>query len=563
MSAPHSIGRHRYGVAKVLSTTRGSSCSCAIDARASMSSTLPPGLPIVSPKNAFVFGWTAWRHASGSSGSTQVTSMLSLRSRCLNWFTVPPYSAVRGDDVVTGLQQREQRGGLRSEPARERHGTGAALEVRHPLLEDRDGRVHDPRVGVAVLLQVEVRRRRLGVLEHIAGRLEDRHRPGARVRVRSLPGVQLAGLEPEVVVLLGASGLVGHLGLFRGVIRRPVSGTACGQELADQWGLSCFLEQEAVVTVRRVDHVQLDRLAESAQRVVDLPRCRRRVEPVGAERDQQRARRDAFERPGERTTAVLPGEVEVRQRARGVEVGVGVEPLDERVGLVVEVALDLELGLGDRVADVVGGLQPPAELVVQRRCGQVRDVADHARHAHAGVGRAPRVVVVAALPGGVAHDRLACDRVPGHPLRVEGVRAGDRDDGVDLLGKQDRPLERLHAAERATGHGRESLDAEDVEERALRAHHVGDRDHREVRAVRRAGRRVDGRRAPSTLGTRRAGSWRPRRSGRCRTPCRGRSSRPTSRAPCRPYRRAPRPRTRRGCSRRSASPRSRPRGRRR
>src|SRR6202000_537926 len=27
MSAPHSIGRHRYGVANVLSTTRGSSCS--------------------------------------------------------------------------------------------------------------------------------------------------------------------------------------------------------------------------------------------------------------------------------------------------------------------------------------------------------------------------------------------------------------------------------------------------------------------------------------------------------------------------------------------------------
>ena len=59
-----------------------------------MSSTLPPGLPIVSPKNAFVFGCTAARQASGSSGSTHVTWMLSLRSRCLNWFTVPPYSAV-------------------------------------------------------------------------------------------------------------------------------------------------------------------------------------------------------------------------------------------------------------------------------------------------------------------------------------------------------------------------------------------------------------------------------------------------------------------------------------
>ena len=98
MSAPHSIGRQRYGVANVLSTTSGSSCSCAIAATVSMSSTLPPGLPIVSAKNAFVFGRTACRHASGSSGSTQVTSLPSLRSRCLNWFTVPPYSA---DDDTT------------------------------------------------------------------------------------------------------------------------------------------------------------------------------------------------------------------------------------------------------------------------------------------------------------------------------------------------------------------------------------------------------------------------------------------------------------------------------
>ena len=86
----------------------------------------------------------------------------------------------------------------------------------------------------------------------------------------------------------------------------------------------------------------------------------------------------------ERAAAVLPREVEIGQRARRVEVGVGVEPPDERVGLVAQVALDLELRLGDRVADVVGELQPPAELVVERRRGQVRDVADHPRDAHAG-----------------------------------------------------------------------------------------------------------------------------------------------------------------------------------
>ena len=67
--------------------------------------------------------------------------------------------------------------------------------------------------------------------------------------------------------------------------------------------------------------------------------------------------------------------------------------------------------------------------------------------------------------------------------------------GVDLIGEQHRPLERLHAAERAPGDRREPFDAELVEERALGPHHVGDGDHREVRAVRAAGRRVDRRRA--------------------------------------------------------------------
>ena len=90
MSAPHSIGRHRYGVANVLSTISGSSCSCAMAATVSMSSTFPAGLPIVSPKKAFVFARTAFCQAEGSSGSTQVSSTFILRSTCLNWFTVPP-----------------------------------------------------------------------------------------------------------------------------------------------------------------------------------------------------------------------------------------------------------------------------------------------------------------------------------------------------------------------------------------------------------------------------------------------------------------------------------------
>ena len=66
-----------------------------------------------------------------------------------------------------------------------------------------------------------------------------------------------------------------------------------------------------------------------------------------------------------------------------------------------QVALDLELRLGEGVADVVGELQAPAELVAERLGRQIRDVADHARDAHAGVGLAAGAVVVArpATPG--------------------------------------------------------------------------------------------------------------------------------------------------------------------
>ena len=190
-------------------------------------------------------------------------------------------------------------------------------------------------------------------------------------------------------------------------------------------------------------------------------------------------------------SAVLPREIEIGQRPRRVDVRVGVEPLDERVGLVAEVALDLELRLGDRVANVVGELKSPAELVTQSLRRQIRDVADHSRHAHARARRVFGVVVVTPLPRRVAHDRVPGDRIPGHALRVQRVRAGDRHDRIDLVGVADRPLERLHSPERATGHRCEPLDPELVQERALGPDHVRDGDHREVGAIRPARGRIE------------------------------------------------------------------------
>ena len=192
--------------------------------------------------------------------------------------------------------------------------------------------------------------------------------------------------------------------------------------------------------------------------------------------------------------AVLPRQIEIGERPRRVEIGVRVEALHEALGLVPQVVLDLELGLGERVADVVGELQAAAELGADRDGGEIRHVAEHPGHAHAGVRRAPGAVVVAALPVRIGGDGVAGDRVPRDALRLQRVRAGDRDDGVDLAGVGDRPLERLHAAQRAARHGGQPLDAQLVQERALDPHHVGNGDHRKVRPVRPAGGRIGGRR---------------------------------------------------------------------
>ena len=54
--------------------------------------------------------------------------------------------------------------------------------------------------------------------------------------------------------------------------------------------------------------------------------------------------------------AALSREVETKVRAR-CKIGVGVEALHERVGLVAQVALDFELGLREHVADVIRELQ--------------------------------------------------------------------------------------------------------------------------------------------------------------------------------------------------------------
>ena len=103
--------------------------------------------------------------------------------------------------MVAGRQQREERRRLRRDAAGERDRAATAFEVGHALLEHGDGRVHDPRVGVAVLLQVEIRGRRFRILEHVARGLKDRHGARAGIRIGPLPGVHLTRFESKVTGL--------------------------------------------------------------------------------------------------------------------------------------------------------------------------------------------------------------------------------------------------------------------------------------------------------------------------------------------------------------------------
>ena len=202
MSAPHSIGRHRNGVAKVLSTSSGIPCSWAMAAtRLRCPARCRPGCRWSRRRTPWCSDARPPSRRPRSSGLTQVSSTDILRSRCFSWLTDAAVERRRRHHVVAGRQQREERAGLRGDAAGERDRAAPALEARHPLLEHGHRRVHDARVGVAVLLQVEVRRGRFGVLEHVAGGLVDRHRPGAGVRIGTLPCVHLTRLEPEATGL--------------------------------------------------------------------------------------------------------------------------------------------------------------------------------------------------------------------------------------------------------------------------------------------------------------------------------------------------------------------------
>src|SRR5205823_1215286 len=111
-------------------------------------------------------------------------------------------------------------------------------------------------------------------------------------------------------------------------------------------------------------------------------------------------------------SAMVGGKVEIVHRAGQIEVGIGVEAIDESHALVAQVALDLEIGVeteGERFTV----LQVAAELAVKGRLRQIGDVGSHARHGEP-LSRTPaEIEILAAVPVRIGHDGLPSDLVEG------------------------------------------------------------------------------------------------------------------------------------------------------
>ncbi len=215
-----------------------------------------------------------------------------------------------------------------------------------------------------------------------------------------------------------------------------------------------------------------------------------REQPVGGEGHHAEPGLRALEGVGEHA-APVGGEVEIVHRPGEVEVGVGVEALDEAEALVAQVALDLEVGV-EREGRGRAALEAPAELPVQGRLRQVGDMRAHAGDPEALGGPGAGLEVAPLGPGRVGHDRLPADLVEGDVLRRVARPRGDRHRGEDPLGVARRPLQHLHAAHGAADTEEQVADAEPIEQHRLGADHVADGHQGEVEPVGPARRRVDG-----------------------------------------------------------------------
>ena len=211
---------------------------------------------------------------------------------------------------------------------------------------------------------------------------------------------------------------------------QPAPGRRRVQEAGDRVEQLRLVQQKGVVALVGLDLDEADIGRHRVQRVHDLAALARRIEPVAGEGDDAEARLHVLEGVGQRA-AMVGGEVEIVHGAGDVEIGVGVEAVDEGRALMAQIALHLEIGVeaeGQRVAV----LQLAAEFLVQRLGRQIGDVRGHARDRQTFARRDALLQIAAVPPVRIGHHRLPADLVEGDILRGMARRGGDRHGGEHL-----------------------------------------------------------------------------------------------------------------------------------
>src|SRR6267378_805047 len=165
-----------------------------------------------------------------------------------------------------------------------------------------------------------------------------------------------------------ASGVPKRSAALRSAMSAPEAGQAAmlgaaGQEAAQGREQLRLVQQKSVVTLVGLDLDKADIGGHRIQRMHQGAALRSRKQPIAGEGDDAeawlRAREGGRQRP-----FMLGGEVEIIHRPRDVEIGVGVEPVDEGAALMAQIALDLEIGV-ETVGNRVAVLQVAAEFAVQ------------------------------------------------------------------------------------------------------------------------------------------------------------------------------------------------------
>jgi len=158
-----------------------------------------------------------------------------------------------------------------------------------------------------------------------------------------------------------------------------------------------------------------DGRAGRVQRVDDRAALLGRKQPVAGERDQAEAGFRAGKGIGQ-PAAMVGGEVEIVHGPRHVEIGIGVETVDESHALMAQIAFDLEVGV-EAEGQRFSVLQVAAELPMQGGFRQIGDMCGHPSHGQALFRSLAVVEIFAAMPFRIGHDGLPADLVKGDVLR--------------------------------------------------------------------------------------------------------------------------------------------------